>query len=174
MLWDQKEEFELGARVGRVRSRRSRSLTGEATWSRVQAGRIAGVGDARRRGRKGDMPSDTDAATTPGTDFFLLLGFFFLWFFVGLSPRVKKKVIQASPDSGEKDIRPNNNVSPLKKKRGEAKFPAQPTSTSFPAIPLIHPAAHEPALLHQEDGCASPPTPPPRPRRAAHWFRSRR
>jgi hypothetical protein len=86
------------------------------------------------------MPSDTDAATTPGTDFFLLLGFFFLWFFVGLSPRVKKKVIQASPDSGEKDIRPNNNVSPLKKKRGEAKFRAQPTCHVIPSHPT-HPSS---------------------------------
>jgi len=36
--------------------------TGEATWSRVQAGRIAGVGlgEGGGRGRKGDMASDTD------------------------------------------------------------------------------------------------------------------
>jgi hypothetical protein len=80
---DQKEEFELGVLIDCVRSKRRRSITGEATCSRVQVGGSPESGNGGRGG-KGDMASHTDAATT--LDW---LGFL-SWIFVVLSTREGK------------------------------------------------------------------------------------
>jgi len=96
---DQKEEFELGVRIDCVRSKRRRSITGEArrgeaTWSRVQVGGSPESGDGgRRRGERGygERASDTDAATTLDSSRFLFAGWvFFSWIFVALSTREEK------------------------------------------------------------------------------------